>query len=54
MAMIRNILLSATLWLTTMAAAQTVTTPMQAGRTADGIVYFMPKTAIHINLLVEK
>ena len=35
-------------------AAQAVSTPLQAGRTAEGIVYFLPKTAIRINLLIEK
>ena len=38
----------------TMLMAQPVTTQMQAGRTANGIVYFLPKTAIRISLLIEK
>ena len=36
------------------AGAQAVSTPMKAGRTAEGVVYFLPKTAIRFNLLVEK
>jgi len=34
--------------------AQAVSTPMKAGRTAEGVVYFLPKTAIRFNLLIEK
>ena len=34
--------------------AQLVATPMTAGRTADGVTYFLPKTAFRIHLLVEK
>lgn len=34
--------------------AQPETTPMQAGRTPEGLVYFLPKTAIRLTLLVEK
>ena len=34
--------------------AQPQTTPMTAGRTADGIIYYLPKTAIEFNLLIEK
>ena len=34
--------------------AQPVTTQMKAGRTAEGVTYFLPKTAIRINLLIEK
>ena len=34
--------------------AQVVSTPMKAGRTAEGVVYFLPKTAIRFNLLIEK
>ncbi len=36
------------------AVAQPVSTLMQAGRSAEGVVYFLPKTAIRINLLIEK
>ena len=36
------------------AQAQVVSTPMKAGRTAEGVVYFLPKTAIRFNLLIEK
>ena len=34
--------------------AQPVSTPMKAGRTAEGVTYFLPKTAIRFNLLIEK
>lgn len=34
--------------------AQAVSTPMKPGRTPEGVVYFLPKTAFRINLLVEK
>ena len=34
--------------------AQAVSTPLEAGRTADGVTYFLPKTAIRFNLLIEK
>lgn len=34
--------------------AQPVTTQMKPGRTPEGVVYFLPKTAIRINLLIEK
>lgn len=50
----RNFMLAVFLWLATLVTAQPQTTPMQAGRTADGIIYFLPKTAIQFNLLVEK
>ncbi len=36
------------------ALAQVVSTPLKAGRTAEGVVYFLPKTAIRFNLLIEK
>jgi len=35
-------------------SAQPVSTPMTAGKTADGIIYFLPKTAFRAHLLVEK
>ena len=34
--------------------AQAVSTPLTAGRTAEGVTYFLPKTAIRFNLLIEK
>ena len=34
--------------------AQPVSTPMTAGRTADGITYFLPKVAFRVHLLIEK
>lgn len=36
------------------ATAQPVTTQMKPGRTPEGVVYFLPKTAIRFNLLIEK
>ena len=36
------------------ARAQVVTKPLQAGRTAEGVTYFLPKTAVRFNLLIEK
>ncbi len=38
----------------TIAMAQAVSTPMKPGRTPEGVVYFLPKTAFRFNLLVEK
>ena len=37
-----------------MVQAQAVSTPLKAGRTAEGVTYFLPKTAIRFNLLIEK
>ena len=34
--------------------AQAVSTPLKTGRTAEGVTYFLPKTAIRFNLLIEK
>lgn len=34
--------------------SQAVSTPLKAGRTAEGVVYFLPKTAVRFNLLIEK
>ena len=50
----RKLLSILTILWTQLAAAQPVTTQMQAGRTPDGVVYFLPKTVFHINILVEK
>ena len=52
--MMRKLLSILTILWTQLAAAQPVTTQMQAGRTPDGVVYFLPKTVFHINILVEK
>ncbi len=38
----------------TISMAQAVSTPMKPGRTPEGVVYFLPKTAFRFNLLVEK
>ena len=40
--------------LSNMTLAQVVSTPLKAGRTAEGVTYFLPKTAIRFNLLIEK
>jgi hypothetical protein len=37
-----------------MVQAQAVSTPLKTGRTAEGVTYFLPKTAIRFNLLIEK
>lgn len=50
----RILLFIATLLLAQGALAQPESTQMQAGRTADGVVYFLPKTAVHFRLLIEK
>ena len=34
--------------------AQPVSTPMTAGQTPEGIIYFLPKTEFHFHLLVER
>lgn len=34
--------------------AQPETTQLQPGQTADGVVYYLPKTAVRIHLLIEK
>lgn len=36
------------------AMAQAESTPMKPGKTPEGVVYFLPKTAIQFNLLIEK
>ena len=46
--------LSLCLFLALSAVAQPVTTQLKPGRTPEGVVYFLPKTAIRINLLIEK
>ena len=50
----RKLLLAAISLLCGTALAQPETTPMQAGRTPEGVVYFLPKTVIRFNLLIEK
>lgn len=50
----RNLFITLLLLLSSIVWAQPQSTAMQAGRTADGIVYFLPKTAIRFHLLVEK
>lgn len=50
----RKLLFAIILLMPFLAIAQPETTPMKAGRTQDGVVYFLPKTAICFNLLIEK
>lgn len=50
----KKLLFAAMLLWGSIAMAQPLTTPMKAGRTADGIIYYLPKTAIEFNLLIEK
>lgn len=50
----KKLLFAAMLVCSSVAMAQQLTTPTKAGRTADGIVYYLPKTAIEFNLLIEK
>lgn len=50
----KKLLFAALLLWSSVAMAQPLTTPMKAGRTADGIIYYLPKTAIEFNLLIEK
>ena len=50
----KKLLLAAMCLWSAIAMAQPQTTPMTAGRTADGIIYYLPKTAIEFNLLIEK
>ena len=50
----KKLLFAAMLLCSTAAMAQLQTTPMKPGRTADGIIYYLPKTAIEFNLLIEK
>ena len=37
-----------------MAVAQPESTPVKAGRTPEGIIYFLPKTELKFHLLIEK
>ena len=48
------VLLAATAMAATAAHAQVETKPLEAGRSAEGAVYFLPKTELRIHLLVEK
>ena len=50
----KKLLFAAMLLCSTVAMAQQQTTQMKPGRTAEGIVYYLPKTAIEFNLLIEK
>ena len=50
----KKLLFAAMLLCSTVAMAQLQTSPMKPGRTADGIIYYLPKTAIELNLLIEK
>lgn len=48
------VLLAVTAMAATAADAQVETTRLEAGRSAEGAVYFLPKTELRIHLLVEK
>ena len=50
----KKILFAAMLICSTMAMAQQQATPMKPGKTDQGIIYYLPKTAIEFNLLIEK
>ena len=50
----RKLLLVVILFLSQFIMAQPVATKMQPGSSADGLVYFLPKTVIRFYLLVEK
>jgi hypothetical protein len=47
-------LFAAMLFYSIVAMAQQQTTQMKPGKTAEGIIYYLPKTAIELNLLIEK
>ena len=51
--LIALLFISCQVWFS-VAQAQAVSTPLKAGRTAEGVTYFLPKTAIRFNLLIEK
>jgi hypothetical protein len=50
----KKLLFAAMLLCSTIAMAQQQASPMKPGRTAEGIIYYLPKTAIEFNLLIEK
>ena len=50
----RQLLTTAFLFFAAMAVAQPESTPVKAGRTPEGIIYFLPKTELKFHLLIEK
>jgi hypothetical protein len=50
----KKLLFAAMLLCSIVTMAQQQASPMKPGRTADGIIYYLPKTAIKFTLLVEK
>lgn len=50
----KKILFAAMLVCCTVAMAQQQATPMKPGKTGQGIIYYLPKTAIEFHLLIEK
>ena len=50
----KKLLFAAMLMCSIVTMAQQQTTPMKPGRTDEGIFYYLPKTSIEFNLLVEK
>ena len=50
----KKLLFVAMLMCSSLAIAQPLTTAAKPGRTAEGIIYYLPKTAIEFNLLIEK
>jgi hypothetical protein len=50
----KKLLFAAMFLCSIVAMAQQQSTPMKPGRTAEGIYYYLPKTVIEFNLLIEK
>ena len=50
----KKLLFAAIFICSTVAMAQQQATPMKPGKTNEGIIYYLPKTAIEFNLLIEK
>ena len=50
----KRLLFASMLLCSIVAMAQQQTTQMKPGKTAEGIIYYLPKTAIEFNLLIEK
>ena len=50
----KKLLFAAMFLCSIVAMAQQQSTPMKPGRTAEGIYYYLPKTAIRITLQIEK
>ena len=50
----KKLLFASMLLCSIVAMAQQQASPMKPGKTVDGIIYYLPKTAIEFNLLIEK